>query len=78
MITGAGDLDERKCSLVGLPYGGAKGWVACAPLSLSLRELDVVSRDCVAWVIGRPQLDHVVSLLRDADVLRTSELQHSV
>ena len=33
-----------KCTLIGLPYGGAKGGVACDPRSLSARELEAVSR----------------------------------
>jgi glutamate dehydrogenase (NAD(P)+) len=33
-----------KCALVGLPYGGAKGGVACDPFELSKRELEAVSR----------------------------------
>ncbi len=33
-----------KCALVGLPYGGAKGGVACDPRRLSLRELEGVTR----------------------------------
>jgi glutamate dehydrogenase (NAD(P)+) len=33
-----------KCALAGLPYGGAKGGVACDPLKLSRRELEAVSR----------------------------------
>ena len=33
-----------KCALVGLPYGGAKGGVACDPRTLSKRELEAVSR----------------------------------
>ena len=33
-----------KCSLAGLPYGGAKGGVACDPYTLSPRELEAVSR----------------------------------
>lgn len=33
-----------KCALAGLPYGGAKGGVACDPWSLSRRELEAVSR----------------------------------
>ena len=33
-----------KCALAGLPYGGAKGGVACDPYSLSPRELEAVSR----------------------------------
>jgi glutamate dehydrogenase (NAD(P)+) len=33
-----------KCALANLPYGGAKGGVACDPPLLSLRELEAVSR----------------------------------
>ncbi|MBR0867161.1 glutamate dehydrogenase (NAD(P)+) [Bradyrhizobium diazoefficiens] len=33
-----------KCALSGLPYGGAKGGVACDPNSLSARELEAISR----------------------------------
>ena len=33
-----------KCALAGLPYGGAKGGVACDPRTLSRRELEAVSR----------------------------------
>ncbi len=33
-----------KCALCGLPYGGAKGGVACDPYKLSRRELEAVSR----------------------------------
>jgi len=33
-----------KCALAGLPYGGAKGGVACDPRALSPRELEAVSR----------------------------------
>ena len=33
-----------KCALAGLPYGGAKGGVACDPKLLSLREREMVSR----------------------------------
>lgn len=33
-----------KCALVGLPYGGAKGGVAVDPKSVSLRELEAISR----------------------------------
>jgi len=33
-----------KCALTGLPYGGAKGGVACDPFALSRRELEAVSR----------------------------------
>src|SRR5262249_8299863 len=33
-----------KCALVGLPYGGAKGGVACDPAKLSLTELERLTR----------------------------------
>ena len=33
-----------KCALAGLPYGGAKGGVTLDPASLSIRELETVSR----------------------------------
>lgn len=33
-----------KCSLTGLPYGGAKGGVTCDPTQLSVRELERISR----------------------------------
>lgn len=33
-----------KCALAGLPYGGAKGGVACDPTQLSLAELERLSR----------------------------------
>ncbi|WP_342731205.1 Glu/Leu/Phe/Val dehydrogenase [Bradyrhizobium sp. B117] len=33
-----------KCALAGLPYGGAKGGVACDPGALSRRELEAISR----------------------------------
>ena len=33
-----------KCALAHLPYGGAKGGVACDPYMLSTRELELVSR----------------------------------
>src|SRR5688572_32876283 len=33
-----------KCALAGLPYGGAKGGVTVDPRTLSLRELEAVSR----------------------------------
>jgi glutamate dehydrogenase (NAD(P)+) len=33
-----------KCALAGLPYGGAKGGIACDPLALSLTELERLTR----------------------------------
>jgi glutamate dehydrogenase len=48
-----------KTSVMGLPYGGAKGGVVCNPAELSLRELEELSRGYVrrlAAVLG-PELD---------------------
>jgi len=33
-----------KCALMDLPYGGAKGGIACDPRTMSLRELEVMTR----------------------------------
>ena len=33
-----------KCAVVGIPYGGAKGGVICDPKSLSIRELENLTR----------------------------------
>jgi glutamate dehydrogenase (NAD(P)+) len=52
-------LMSWKCSLMGLPYGGAKGGVACDPGSMSQRELERMTRRYTAEVmllIG-PDLD---------------------
>jgi glutamate dehydrogenase (NAD(P)+) len=52
-------LMSWKCSLMGLPYGGAKGGVACNPSLLSQRELERMTRRYTAEVmllIG-PDLD---------------------
>ncbi|MGC8478157.1 MAG: Glu/Leu/Phe/Val family dehydrogenase [Acetobacteraceae bacterium] len=48
-----------KCALAGLPYGGAKGGVACDPASLSRRELEAVSRRYMQEMIPfvSPQTD---------------------
>ncbi|MGH7267570.1 MAG: Glu/Leu/Phe/Val family dehydrogenase [Candidatus Rokuibacteriota bacterium] len=48
-----------KCALMGLPYGGAKGGVACDPGAMSVRELERMTRRYTAEVmllIG-PDLD---------------------
>jgi len=48
-----------KCSLMGLPYGGAKGGVRCTPRSMSKRELESLTRRYTAEImlfIG-PDLD---------------------
>lgn len=44
-----------KCALLGLPYGGGKGGIACDPEQLSTRELERLSREyirAIALVIG--------------------------
>ena len=48
-----------KCALAGLPYGGAKGGVACNPPTLSRRELEAVSRRYMQEMIPfvSPQTD---------------------
>ncbi len=48
-----------KCSLVGLPYGGAKGGVIVDPRSLSLGEVERVARRYMQELIGfvGPQVD---------------------
>ncbi len=48
-----------KCALAGLPYGGAKGGVACDPRSMSRRELEAVSRRYMQEMIPfvGPQID---------------------
>ncbi len=40
-----------KCALVGLPYGGAKGGVACDPRRMSLQELERLTRRYTAEMI---------------------------
>src|SRR5215510_4354285 len=48
-----------KCSLVGLPLGGAKGGVACDPADLSRRELQSMTRRYTAEIINviGPEVD---------------------
>jgi glutamate dehydrogenase (NAD(P)+) len=48
-----------KCALTGLPYGGAKGGVACDPRSLSLGELERITRRYTQEIITfiGPQTD---------------------
>ena len=48
-----------KCALAGLPYGGAKGGVACDPHKLSLTELERVTRRYTQEMIPfiGPQMD---------------------
>jgi len=48
-----------KCALTGLPYGGAKGGIACDPLSLSTAELERLTRRYTQEMIPfiGPQVD---------------------
>src|ERR1051326_8419362 len=48
-----------KCALVGLPYGGAKGGVTCDPRTMSIRELETLTRrftqEMIPFIV--PQID---------------------
>ena len=58
-VTALAMLMSWKCALMGLPYGGAKGGVACTPGAMSPRELERMTRRYTAEVmllIG-PDLD---------------------
>jgi glutamate dehydrogenase (NAD(P)+) len=58
-VTALAMLMSWKCALMGLPYGGAKGGVACDPGPMSQRELERMTRRYTAEVmlfIG-PDLD---------------------
>ncbi len=48
-----------KCALAGLPYGGAKGGIACNPRELSARELEAITRRYTSEMIPfiGPQID---------------------
>jgi glutamate dehydrogenase (NAD(P)+) len=48
-----------KCSLVGLPFGGAKGGIACDPKALSRKELQGMTRRYTAEILNfiGPQTD---------------------
>lgn len=48
-----------KCSLVGLPFGGAKGGITCDPAKLSRKELQVMTRRYTAEIFNiiGPQTD---------------------
>ena len=48
-----------KCALVGLPYGGAKGGVTCDPRTMSIRELETLTRRFTQEMIPfiGPQID---------------------
>ncbi|MDB6032712.1 MAG: Glutamate dehydrogenase [Verrucomicrobiales bacterium] len=48
-----------KCALTGLPYGGAKGGIACDPRTMSIRELERLTRRYTQEMIPfiGPQID---------------------
>lgn len=48
-----------KCALTGLPYGGAKGGVACNPRTMSISEMERVTRRFTQEIISfiGPQID---------------------
>ncbi|HWP58626.1 MAG TPA: Glu/Leu/Phe/Val dehydrogenase [Candidatus Acidoferrales bacterium] len=48
-----------KCSLVGLPFGGAKGGIACDPTQLSRKEIQGMTRRYTAEILNfiGPQVD---------------------
>jgi glutamate dehydrogenase (NAD(P)+) len=48
-----------KCALMGLPFGGAKGGVACSPKKLSERELERMTRRYTTEIINQigPEMD---------------------
>jgi glutamate dehydrogenase (NAD(P)+) len=48
-----------KCSLVGLPFGGAKGGIACDPAELSRKEMQGMTRRYTAEILNfiGPQID---------------------
>ena len=41
-----------KCALMGIPFGGAKGGVACDPKKLSVRELEGMTRRYTSEIIN--------------------------
>ena len=58
-VTALAMLMSWKCALMALPYGGAKGGVACTPTQMSARELEHMTRRYTAEImllIG-PDLD---------------------
>ncbi len=48
-----------KCALMGLPFGGAKGGVVCDPKTLSIRELEGLTRRYTTEIINQigPEVD---------------------
>src|SRR5918996_5819473 len=50
-VTALAMLMSWKCSLMGLPYGGAKGGIRCTPRDLSRNELEHLTRRYTAEII---------------------------
>jgi glutamate dehydrogenase (NAD(P)+) len=50
-VTALAMLMSWKCALMGLPYGGAKGGVRCAPRAMSAREREHLTRRYTAEII---------------------------
>ena len=50
-VTALAMLMSWKCALMGLPYGGAKGGVRCDPRTMSLKELERMTRRYTAEII---------------------------
>src|SRR5499426_2604745 len=50
-VTALAMLMSWKCALMGLPYGGAKGGVRCAPRSMSMAERENLTRRYTAEII---------------------------
>ena len=71
-VTALSQLMTLKCALIGVPYGGGKGGVACDPLKLSLLEKERLSRGYVrslGFLLG-PEVDiPAPDLFTDAQVM---------
>ena len=50
-VSGLASLMTWKCSLLGLPYGGAKGGIACDPTEMSEDELEALTRKYVRMMM---------------------------
>ncbi|MEX2146216.1 MAG: Glu/Leu/Phe/Val dehydrogenase [Candidatus Rokuibacteriota bacterium] len=50
-VTALAMLMTWKCALMGLPYGGAKGGVRCTPRTMSLQEIEGLTRRYTAEII---------------------------
>ena len=71
-VTSLAQLMTLKCALIGAPYGGGKGGVACDPLKLSLLEKERLSRGYIRaldFLLG-PDVDiPAPDLFTDAQVM---------